>query len=483
MVPLPPSLLDYTDLVPDGILLALKTFIPTPVPRVLRSQAQQPQLNKDEERTGEPTLLLLRKELVVSQTLLEDRHRDVDTVKQAMQMLSNETTLWVKRCEEMVGVLREVEMERDNYKAGEGVAKALGKGVTVKLEEMDLGSGTTATLDLATELANTKTELADIKVELADTKAQLFSRNQDLNRSEAALSQSAIQLAADAAEMKRKNEESLVRDHDLQVQTKTAESRATVINEKTAALAAMAKDRDLAWGKLRGERDGSKRQLDDMRAEELKVAETNKLAVDEVKKGFQKQLNETKVREAEALAKISGLERDLNDMTIKVIQFRAFAVEMYQDFTADADAAIADLVPSAENPTSTQAQGDSTRAQGDRSAPRLRLDSLWASKKAFDNHQHDETCKQNPSSEPVTTPCDTLHAKLSEAGSALDTSRNERHEIAQRWLALIESPTSPAELESVEVAFENCDVEVGMAVLNCLRVTSLVNYHQMRDYI
>jgi hypothetical protein len=483
LVPLPPSLLDYTDLVPDGVLLALRTFIPTPVLRVLRSQAQQPQLNKEEKRTGEPTLLLLRKELVESKTLLDERDGALDKMEKAMEMLSEETQLWVRRCEEMVEVLKEVEMERDNYKAGEGVAKALGKGVTVKLEEMDLESGTTATWDLATELANTKTELADIKAELADTKAQLFNKNQDLNRSEAALSQSAIQLAADAAEMKAKNEKSLARDHELQVQIQTAELRATVINEKNAALAAMAKDRDLAWGKLRGERDGSKKQLDEMKAKEFGLAETNKLAVDEVKEVFQKQLNETKVREAEALAKISGLERDLNDMTIKVVQFRSFAIEMYQEFTADADAAIADLVPSAENPTSTQAQGDSTRAQGDRSAPRLRLDSLWASKKAFDNHQHDETCKRNPSSEPVTTPCDTLHAKLSEAVSAHETSRNKLSEIAQRWLDLKESPTSPAELESVEVAFENCDVEVGMAVLNCLRVTSLVNYHQMRDYI
>jgi chromosome segregation ATPase len=384
LVPLPPSLLDYSDLVPDGILLALKTFIPTPVPRVLRRRPQKPQLDKDEERAGEPTLLLLRKELVESQTLLEDRHRDVDTVKQAMQMLSNETTLWVKRCEEMAEVLQEVEMERDNYKAGEGVAKALGKGVTVKLEEMNVGGGTTARLDLAaeltdtenelldtkteladskTELADTKTELADTKDELADTrteladiKAQLFNSSQDLNGLEAALSQSAIQLATDADELKRKTARYQAVNTELQRQLQYVRSELTEMEVGQDQLYKRCKsEREIAV-MINDLRRQSESELDEMKAERLKAAEAKKLAVDEVRKGFQKQLDETEIREAELMAKNSGLERDLRDLQGWTEKFRSVVMKMPNRTKADADGNTTDPATLDQSSTRSQAQ-------------------------------------------------------------------------------------------------------------------------------
>jgi chromosome segregation ATPase len=383
LVPLPPSLLDYSDLVPDGILLALKTFIPTPVPRVLRRRPQKPQLDKDEERAGEPTLLLLRKELVESQTLLEDRHRDVDTVKQAMQMLSNETTLWVKRCEEMAEVLQEVEMERDNYKAGEGVAKALGKGVTVKLEEMNVGGGTTARLDLAaeltdtenelldtkteladskTELADTKTELADTKDELADTrteladiKAQLFNSSQDLNGLEAALSQSAIQLATDADELKRKTARYQAVNTELQRQLQYVRSELTEMEVGQDQYKRCKSEREIAV-MINDLRRQSESELDEMKAERLKAAEAKKLAVDEVRKGFQKQLDETEIREAELMAKNSGLERDLRDLQGWTEKFRSVVMKMPNRTKADADGNTTDPATLDQSSTRSQAQ-------------------------------------------------------------------------------------------------------------------------------
>jgi hypothetical protein len=442
LVPLPPSLLDYTDLVPDGILLALKTFIPTPVPRVLRRRPQKPQLNKDEERTGEPTLLLLRKELVESQTLLEHRHRDVDTVKQAMQMLSNETTLWVKRCEEMVGVLREVEMERDNYKAGEGVAKALGKGVAVKLEEMDLGSGTTATLDLATELANTKTELADTKTELTNTKAQLFNTSQDLERSEAALSQSAIQLAAKEVEWNRRSEELVAINTELQRQIRLPESRASITTERDTALITMEKDRNSAREETERERDGSKKQLDGM-----------------------------KTRAAEVEAKSSALARESNDMAGWTARYRDFVTATLHG-NGDGD----DVDTDTAGPPKLAQGSTSTRSQGERSAIRLKLNSLWTSRKAHDNHQHDETCKRDPSVKP---PCDELGAKHLRACSNLELIQDDHQTIIECWLELKESPTTPAELEEVEAAFERCDIARTAAIINCLHITNILNFHRL----
>jgi chromosome segregation ATPase len=378
LVPLPPSLLDYTDLVPDGILLALKTFIQTPVLRVLRSQAQQPQLNKEEKRTGEPTLLLLRKELVESQTLLEDRDRDVDTVKQAMQMLSKETRLWVKRCEEMVEVLREVEMERDNYKAGEGVAKALGKRVTVKFEEMDVGGETTATLDLATELADTKNELLDTKAELADTKTeladtktefadtkdeladiktQLFNSSQDLNRSEAALSQSAMQLATEADELKRKTAQYQAVKTELERQLQYSKSRLNEMrDERDVWYAGCNKEREIAV-MIDDLRRQSELELDEMKAERLKAAsEAKKLAVDEVRKGFQKQLDETEIREAELMARNIGLERDLRDLQGWTEELRSVVMEMPNGIRDDDDSNTMDPATLDQGSTRSQAQ-------------------------------------------------------------------------------------------------------------------------------
>jgi len=461
LVPLPPSLLDYSDLVPDGILLALKTFIPTPVLRVLRSQAQQPQLNKDEERLGEPTLLLLRKELVVSQTLLNERDRALDTVEKAMEMLSNEIQLWVKRCEEMVEVLREVEMERDNYKAGEGVAKALGKGVTVKLEEMDIGGGTTATLDLATELANIKTELADAKTELADTKtklahtetelsdleaevadtkAQLLNTSQDLERSEAALSRSAIQLAAKGVEWNRRSEDLVALNTELQRQIRLAESQASISSERDTALITMDGDRDSAREELERERDGSKKQLDGM-----------------------------KTRAADMEARYSALARESNDMAGRNAQFREFVTATLH---GNGDADNGDTA----GPPKLAQGSTSTRAEGERSASRLKLDSLWTSKTAHDNHQHVETCKRDPSVKP---PCDELGAKQSRACSNLELIQDDHQTIIECWLELKESPTTPAELEAVEAAFERCDLARTAAIIDCLHITNILNFHRL----
>jgi len=89
-----------------------------------------------------------------------------------MQMLSEEVKLWVTRCRQLVGVLQVVEMERDNFKAGEGHAKEMGAGFQVKLAQEDPGSRSSGLSELATELVDTKAELVDTKDRLVAAQAQ-----------------------------------------------------------------------------------------------------------------------------------------------------------------------------------------------------------------------------------------------------------------------------------------------------------------------
>jgi len=70
---------------------------------------------------------------VIAQTTIEECDGVADERLEAMGVLSDEIKLWVTRCRQLVGVLQEVEMERDNCKAGEGHAKELGTGFKVKL--------------------------------------------------------------------------------------------------------------------------------------------------------------------------------------------------------------------------------------------------------------------------------------------------------------------------------------------------------------
>jgi len=70
---------------------------------------------------------------VIAQTTIEECDGVADERLEAMGMLNDEIKLWVTRCRQLVGVLQEVEMERDNCKAGEGHAKELGTGFKVKL--------------------------------------------------------------------------------------------------------------------------------------------------------------------------------------------------------------------------------------------------------------------------------------------------------------------------------------------------------------
>jgi hypothetical protein len=72
---------------------------------------------------------------VIAQTTIEECDGVADERLEAMGLLNDEIKLWVSRCKRLVRVLQEVEMERDNYKAGEGHAKELGTGLKVKLED------------------------------------------------------------------------------------------------------------------------------------------------------------------------------------------------------------------------------------------------------------------------------------------------------------------------------------------------------------
>ena len=423
-----------------------------------------------------------------------------------MEMLSNEIQLWVKRCEEMVEVLREVEMERDNYKAGEGVAKALGKGVKVKLEEMDVGGGTTATLDLAAELADNKTELADtknelldIKIELADTKtkladteteladteaelantkSQLFNTNQDLNRSKAALSQSAIQLAAAAAGLKRKNEESLVLDKELQRQIGLAKSRAVIITRRDAALVTMEEERDLARENWSLEREGSSEQLDEMEGGEPKAAGLYRVPLEEFEKKIETQLDEIKHSKLNGSEKSSGVEMELNDLRCRITRLRSFVLHLPEETFHASEAESGSPANPARDSTCTQGQGE-------RSAIRLKLDALWTSLPWPYGDQRDETSDtddETPNADsweifvPQCWDMSELLAELSVATSAVEISRANIQASVKRWLISRSSPTTPAELETAEVACEISAFEVQMSRYHCLRMIRLMEH-------
>lgn len=83
---------------------------------------------------------------MIAQTTIEECDGTAYERLEAMGLLNDEIKLWVTRCRQLVGVLQEVEMERDNFKAGEGHAKELGTGFKVKLE--DTGNDTRAALPL-----------------------------------------------------------------------------------------------------------------------------------------------------------------------------------------------------------------------------------------------------------------------------------------------------------------------------------------------
>ena len=72
---------------------------------------------------------------MIAQTTIEECDGVADERLEAMGMLNDEIKLWVKRCQELVRVLQVVEVERDNFQAGEGHAKELGTGLKVKLED------------------------------------------------------------------------------------------------------------------------------------------------------------------------------------------------------------------------------------------------------------------------------------------------------------------------------------------------------------
>jgi hypothetical protein len=109
---------------------------------------------------------------VIAQPTIEESDGVADERLQAMGMLNDEIKLWVTRCRQLVGVLQEVEMERDNFKAGEGHAKELGTGFKVKLEQEDSGSGPPELSSIAAELANTKAQLAIVQVQADGYKAR-----------------------------------------------------------------------------------------------------------------------------------------------------------------------------------------------------------------------------------------------------------------------------------------------------------------------
>jgi hypothetical protein len=125
IVPLPPALLDYQDLVPEGILQALESFVRAPNPIATRTRSRNAPVTDAE--AGGSEVLRLKKELVLAQTTIEECDGVADERLQAMGMLNDEIKLWVTRCRQLVGVLQEVEMERDNYKAGEGMQRNWGR--------------------------------------------------------------------------------------------------------------------------------------------------------------------------------------------------------------------------------------------------------------------------------------------------------------------------------------------------------------------
>ena len=166
-----------------------------------------------------PNILGLQKELTETQTLLAEKESASDEMMEAMQILSEEIKIWVHRCRQVVNVLQMVEVERDNFRAGEGVAKEQGRGIKVKLE--DTGSGDYSPPDVAFELADTKAQLADARDDLSNTKNDLANTKNDLadakrkqQASEAALSKATKQLADAAKESTNKSEES-IRANDI----------------------------------------------------------------------------------------------------------------------------------------------------------------------------------------------------------------------------------------------------------------------------
>jgi hypothetical protein len=205
IMPLPASLLDYKDLVPDGILQALDSFVPIPVSQRLRKRVTT--INSEPTL---PTMQNLQKELATTQAMLIERDAASDEKMEALQLLSEEVKLWVRRCRQVVDVLQQVEIERDNYRAGEGVAKEQGRGIQVKLE--DTGGDETVPPGTGLELAETKAQLALIKSQADDYKARLdvseaerATDKKTLTHTEGLLSNSKAELAGMAWRLNDEN--------------------------------------------------------------------------------------------------------------------------------------------------------------------------------------------------------------------------------------------------------------------------------------
>jgi hypothetical protein len=139
---------------------------------------------------------------VIAQTTIEECDGIADERLQAMGMLDDEIKLWVTRCRQLVGVLQVVEVERDNFKAGEGVAKELSKGFKVKIEAEDVESGPTALSIIEAKLAHTKAQLTTAQAQTDDYKARLDASDaqaaiekRKLTHTEGLLSNSKAELA------------------------------------------------------------------------------------------------------------------------------------------------------------------------------------------------------------------------------------------------------------------------------------------------
>ena len=186
-----------------------------------------------------PNILGLQKELTETQTLLAEKESASDEMMEAMQILSEEIKIWVHRCRQVVNVLQMVEVERDNFRAGEGVAKEQGRGIKVKLEHTE--SGDYSPPDVAFELADTKAQLADARGDLSNTKNDLADTKNDLadakrkqQASEAALSKATKQLADAAKESTNKSEESIRANDTLRSKLESSDT------EREAAQRALA---------------------------------------------------------------------------------------------------------------------------------------------------------------------------------------------------------------------------------------------------
>jgi hypothetical protein len=147
----------------------------------------------------------------MAQTAIIERDTAADERLTAMQMLSEEIKLWVTRCRQLVGVLQVVEMERDNFKAGEGHAKELGTGFKVKLE----GTGIEASMS---------EEQARAPLSLDNAHLQFPTNEPDEHL------QYGLLESADVTDLDDEFEKSLAGQHDLQAKLDAANTQRDASN-------------------------------------------------------------------------------------------------------------------------------------------------------------------------------------------------------------------------------------------------------------